>query len=137
MATIHANSAREAITKLCTLPLLAGPNVSDQFTVPAVASSVDVVVHVVKDSRGKRRVSEIVAIPGRVESDVIEVAQIFATREGHLVRAEGFPPHLDRFADRGYDLPEILGRPPVVAATELRGAIDRALRTGSKSAGVS
>ena len=28
MASIHANSAREAITKLCTLPLLAGENVS-------------------------------------------------------------------------------------------------------------
>ena len=26
MASIHANSAREAITKLCTLPLLAGDN---------------------------------------------------------------------------------------------------------------
>ncbi len=28
MCTIHANSAREAITKMCTLPLLAGENVS-------------------------------------------------------------------------------------------------------------
>jgi pilus assembly protein CpaF len=28
MASIHANSAREAITKLCTLPLLAGENVT-------------------------------------------------------------------------------------------------------------
>ncbi|MGI9157062.1 MAG: hypothetical protein ACR2FG_10550, partial [Marmoricola sp.] len=26
MATIHANSAREALVKLCTLPLLAGEN---------------------------------------------------------------------------------------------------------------
>ena len=108
MATIHANSAREAITKLCTLPLLAGPNVSDQFTVPAVASSLDIVVHVLKDARGRRRVNEIVAIPGRVESDVIEVAQIFQSRDGRLVRSEGFPPHQDRFADRGFDLPEIL-----------------------------
>lgn len=134
MATIHANSAREAVTKLCTLPLLAGPNVSDQFTVPAVASSVDVVVHVVKDSRGRRRVSEIVAIPGRVESDVIEVAQIFSSRDGQLVRAEGFPPHLDRFADRGYDLPDILGRPSPAPSTELRGAIEKALRTGTNRA---
>ena len=27
MCTIHANSAREAVTKMCTLPLLAGENV--------------------------------------------------------------------------------------------------------------
>ncbi len=28
MATVHANSAREALVKLCTLPLLAGENIS-------------------------------------------------------------------------------------------------------------
>jgi hypothetical protein len=28
MSSIHANSAREAVTKLCTLPLLAGENIS-------------------------------------------------------------------------------------------------------------
>jgi len=26
MCTVHANSAREAVTKMCTLPLLAGSN---------------------------------------------------------------------------------------------------------------
>jgi Flp pilus assembly CpaF family ATPase len=33
MCTIHANSAREAVTKMCTLPLLAGENVSSRFVV--------------------------------------------------------------------------------------------------------
>ncbi len=33
MCTLHANSAREAITKMCTLPLLAGENVSPRFVV--------------------------------------------------------------------------------------------------------
>jgi Flp pilus assembly CpaF family ATPase len=33
MGTIHATSAREAVTKLYTLPLLAGENVTQQ-TVP-------------------------------------------------------------------------------------------------------
>ena len=45
MATLHANSAREALVKLCTLPLLAGENISARFVVPTVASSVDLVVH--------------------------------------------------------------------------------------------
>ena len=52
MCTIHANSAREAITKLCTLPLLAGENVSHSFVVPTVASSVDLVVHIERDAPG-------------------------------------------------------------------------------------
>ena len=34
MASIHANSAREAITKLCTLPLLAGDNVTSAICSP-------------------------------------------------------------------------------------------------------
>ena len=44
MATIHANSAREAVTKMCTLPLLAGENVGSRFVVPTVAGSIDLVV---------------------------------------------------------------------------------------------
>ena len=54
MCTIHANSAREALTKLCTLPLLAGENVSDRFVVPTVASAVDLVVHLDLDAGGRR-----------------------------------------------------------------------------------
>ena len=45
LATIHANSARDAVTKLCTLPLLAGENISSRFVVPTVASAADLVVH--------------------------------------------------------------------------------------------
>jgi hypothetical protein len=33
MASLHANSAREALVKLCTLPLLAGENISARFVV--------------------------------------------------------------------------------------------------------
>jgi pilus assembly protein CpaF len=108
MCSLHANSAREAITKLCTLPLLAGENVGHAFVVPTVASCVDVVVHLAKDGSGHRRVREVVAVPGRVEGDVVEVADLFVTREGRLVRADGWPPHAERFAWAGADLPELL-----------------------------
>jgi pilus assembly protein CpaF len=110
MCTLHANSAREAITKLCTLPLLAGENVGHAFVVPTVASCVDIVVHAGTEANGQRRVREIVAVPGRVEGDVIEVADIFTTRGGVLVRAEGFPPHTERFAAAGFDLRALLAR---------------------------
>ncbi|MGC5584126.1 hypothetical protein [Ornithinimicrobium sp. W1665] len=110
MATVHANSAREAVTKMCTLPLLAGSNVSASFVVPTVASSVDLVVHLGMDADGHRRVREITALPGRVEGDVVETADIFVRQGQDLVRADGFPPHPERFARAGHDLGALLGR---------------------------
>jgi pilus assembly protein CpaF len=114
MCTIHANSAREAITKLCTLPLLAGENVSHNFVVPTVASSIDIVVHIERDGLGHRRVGEIVGVPGRVEGDVVETADLFVTRGDGLVRAEGWPPHPERFARTGSDVTELLAPQPSV-----------------------
>jgi len=111
MCTIHANSAREAITKMCTLPLLAGENVSHAFVVPTVASSVDLVVHTAIDIEGRRRVREIAAVPGRVEGDVVEVEEIFTTRGDRLIRAGGHPPHADRYVRAGYDLAALLDGP--------------------------
>lgn len=108
MCTIHANSAREALVKLCTLPLLAGENVSDRFVVPTVASAVDLVVHLGLDRRGRRRVREIVAVPGRAENGVVEAAELFTTRDDRLMRAEGFPPHVERFARAGIDVVALL-----------------------------
>ncbi|USQ75324.1 CpaF family protein [Ornithinimicrobium cryptoxanthini] len=109
MCTVHANSAREAVTKMCTLPLLAGTNVASGFVVPTVASSIDLVVHLALHADGRRRVQEIVALPGRVEAEVVEIADIFLTRDDQLVRGEGFPPHADRFARAGHDLAQLLG----------------------------
>jgi pilus assembly protein CpaF len=120
MCSIHANSAREAVTKLCTLPLLAGENVGHAFVVPTVASSVDLVVHVRREASGHRHVGEIVAVPGRVEGSVIETADIFTMRGGQLVRADGYPPHQERFAIAGFDLQHLLShdwaRPTEAAA---------------------
>ncbi len=107
MATIHANSAREAITKLCTLPLLAGPNIDAAFVVPTVAACVDLVVHL-RSGPGGRRVGEIAALPGRVEGGIVEVSQVFALRDGLLERAAGLPPHADRFAAHGIDIAALL-----------------------------
>ncbi len=110
MCTIHANSAREAVTKLCTLPLLAGENVGHAFVVPTVASCIDLVVHAATERDGRRRVREILAVPGRVEGDVVETADVFTTRGDQLVRADGWPPHPERFERAGYDLTRLLGQ---------------------------
>ena len=76
MATIHANSADEAIRKLQTLPLLAGENITQEFIAPAVARAIDLVIHVGMDSDGRRRILEICAVTSRVEGFQIEVESI-------------------------------------------------------------
>jgi pilus assembly protein CpaF len=108
MCTLHANSAREALMKMCVLPLLAGENVSAAFVVPTVAASVDLVVHLAADARGARRVREVLAVTGRVEGEVIETSEIFVSAQGRLRRAGGFPPHPERFAQAGFDLGRLL-----------------------------
>lgn len=109
MCTLHANSAREALVKMCTLPLLAGENVSAAFVVPTVAASVDLVVHLGLDASGHRRVREIVGVTGRVEGDVIETAELFHLRRERLERGDGYPPHAERYEAAGIDLVAVLG----------------------------
>ncbi len=65
-ATVHANSAAEAMDKLSILPLLAGRNIDRAFIAPALASAIDLVVHCVRDARGVRRVEEIIAPTGEI-----------------------------------------------------------------------
>jgi pilus assembly protein CpaF len=108
MCTLHANSAREALVKMCTLPLLAGENVSSRFVVPTVAASVDLVVHLGIDQRGVRRVNEIVGVPGRVEHDVIEIESIFERGSGDLRRSGGVPPRIELYERLGVDVHSLL-----------------------------
>jgi pilus assembly protein CpaF len=108
MATLHANSAREAVVNMCTLPLLAGENISSRFVVPTVAACLDLVVHVGIEADGQRRVREVVGVPGRVENDVIEIESIFELKDGRLARARGVPPRTERFEQAGFDLQRLL-----------------------------
>lgn len=51
---------------------------------------------------------EIVALSGRIEDGVVETTDVFTTRRGDLVRAQGFPPHGDRYEAHGIDLRTVL-----------------------------
>ena len=108
MCTIHANSARESLVKMCTLPLLAGENISARFVVPTVAASVDLVVHLGIDVHGVRRVHEIVGVPGRVENDIIETESIFERDGAELRRTNGMPPRPELYERVGVDVHRIL-----------------------------
>jgi len=109
LCTVHANSAREALLKVCTLPLLAGANIPAAFVTPTVAGCVDLVVHLAVEPDGRRRVREILGVPGRVEGGRIETAELYVSAGGRLVRGGGHPPWADRFARRGLDLAALLG----------------------------
>jgi pilus assembly protein CpaF len=96
MGTIHANSARDAVMKLQTLPLLAGSNISHSFIVPTVASAIDLVVHMALLSDGQRRVQEILEVTGRYESLHIEMESLWRVEEGRYVPGIG----LSSFSER-------------------------------------
>ena len=112
ISSIHANSARDALSKLCTLPLLAGRNIDSGFVVPTVAGCIDVVVHCDLQRGGRRRVVEIVSPSGHVSGAVIEASTIFALERGMLEATGGFPTRLGKFTAAGFDPAIVLrGRP--------------------------
>lgn len=103
MCSVHANSARDAVTKICTLPLLAGENISSNFVVPTVASCIDLVVHCTRAANGQREVDEIVSLGNRVENGIIESSTVFQRVEGLLTANPSAMPASDKFARGGYN----------------------------------
>ncbi|KQP01511.1 CpaF family protein [Leifsonia sp. Leaf264] len=110
MCSIHANSARDALAKLCTLPLLAGRNIDAAFVVPTVAACVDIVVQCEIDRSGARRVTEIVALSGAVSGSVVEASPLFQVRDGLLQATGGHPLKLAKFRAAGLDPSIVLAR---------------------------
>ncbi|MFT6973157.1 MAG: pilus assembly protein CpaF [Pontimonas sp.] len=89
MCSLHAKSARHALIKISTLPLLAGRNIDHSFVLPTVAGTIDAVVHVERGSDGTRRVMEIIHPTGEVTGGLIEAVTSFDRRGGVLARVEG------------------------------------------------
>jgi pilus assembly protein CpaF len=109
MCSLHANGAREAISKLCLLPMLAGSNVSAEFVLPTVASVVDIVVHTALRPDGLRRVQQISSVTGRLEGNSIEIGDVFNIQNGTLEPQGIFPGKLDRFEAHNIDLASLIG----------------------------
>jgi pilus assembly protein CpaF len=84
MCSIHAKSARQALVKLSTLPLLAGRNIDASFVLPTVAGTIDAVVHLERSSEGVRRVTEIITPTGSVTEGRIDSVTRFDRRGGVL-----------------------------------------------------
>jgi pilus assembly protein CpaF len=108
MCTVHANSAHDAVTKMCTLPLLAGDNISSAFVVPTVASCIDLVVHCSRLANGRRQVTEILSLGRRVENGIIESSMIFSMIGGMLEPTANSMPAEEKFARAGYEVAALL-----------------------------
>jgi len=108
MCTVHANSAHDAVTKICTLPLLAGDNISSAFVVPTVASCIDLVVHCSRHASGRRQVTEILSLGRRVENGIIESSMVFTMSDGQLLPKANSMPAAEKFARSGYDVAALL-----------------------------
>ena len=104
MGTLHANSPRDAIVKLQTLPLLAGENISHKFIAPTVASAIDVIVHTTLDVHGTRRISEVASVTGRYENDRAEIEMLWKWDGNLYQRGVGSLPNQDRFTAIGASL---------------------------------
>lgn len=103
MCTVHSNSAKDALTKICALPLLAGSNVTHHFVVPTVASCIDLIVHCELLPDGRRVVSEIRAVSGRRDEHLVESEPLFTLENGELVRTIGQIPAAAKFERAGLD----------------------------------
>lgn len=106
--SVHANSAREALNKLCALPLLAGGNVDGTFVAQTVTACVDVVVHCEIDRSGVRRVREIATVMSNQGLPDVEV--IFAAGTDGVVPTGTQPSHLSKFERAGFDPVRLLER---------------------------
>ena len=114
LTTIHANTPRDALYRLDTMVAMANLNIPDKAIRQHVASAVDLIVQIARQSDGSRRVIAISELTG-MEGDVITMQDVFVfesqglTPEGTVrgrFRATGIRPRCaERLANAGHALP--------------------------------
>ena len=121
MTTIHANTSRDALTRLETMISLSGLTIQEKTARQMISSSIDVIIQLVRHSDGVRRMTSLSEITG-MESGIISMQDIFVFERqgvdeegnilGHFVTS-GIRP---RFADRcrifGVPLPDNIFNTP-------------------------
>jgi len=83
MTTVHANSARDALTRLENMTAMAGFNIATSALRAQIASALQVVVQLRRFSDGSRRVVSIQEVTG-MESDVIAMQEIYTFEQTGL-----------------------------------------------------
>ncbi len=120
MATLHANTPRDAITRLEQMVAMGDMKITPEAVAGQIASAVGIIVQATRLSDGQRKITSVAEITG-MEGDVIQMQEIFNyTRTGtgpkHEVigefRSTGIRPKcLDEILCRNIPLPEGLFEP--------------------------
>jgi len=114
MTTIHANSSRDAVSRLENMVAMAGIEMPLKAVRSQVASAVNLIVQVSRLQDGSRRMVSITEVTG-MEGDVITMQDVFRFDRtgmepdgkilGHFTGAGIRSHYSDRFRRWGYDLP--------------------------------
>jgi pilus assembly protein CpaF len=114
LTTIHANSPRDALSRLETMVLMASHNLPLRAIREQVGSAIDIIVQTERLSDGSRRVTSISEITG-AEGEILLMQEIFRFQRtgrngaGEIVgdyRATGLRPKaVERFQMMGLDFP--------------------------------
>jgi pilus assembly protein CpaF len=113
ITTVHANTPRDAISRIETMCLMGNVALPDKAIHAQIASAIDLVVQVSRMSDGSRRVTHISEITGKA-GDMLNMQDIFVfekqglaeTRVRGTYRATGIVPLLaERAAAAGFPLP--------------------------------
>ena len=117
LSTVHANTPRDALSRIETMVLMAGYDLPVRAIRQQVASALDLIVHLERLEDGYRRVTAITEV-GRMESDVITLQDIFEFKVDEVtsdrivvgrLRSTGLrPTFLHKFEKRGITLPTSL-----------------------------
>ncbi|HKS96181.1 MAG TPA: CpaF family protein [Terriglobia bacterium] len=117
LTTIHANSPRDAVSRLETMALMANLNLPEMAIRQQTASAINIVVQIARMSDGSRRVTHLTEITG-MDQDVVSMQDIFlfeklGVRPGGKVLgrfyASGIRPKFsDRLKASGIALPSAL-----------------------------
>ena len=113
ISTVHANSARDAISRLETMMLMAGINLPERALREQIASAVDVIVQLTRMSDGSRKLLEFSEVTG-MEGTTITTQMIFKFEQrgvengkviGDFVATGVMPSFMDRLERYGFRIP--------------------------------
>lgn len=76
ITTLHANSPRDAISRLETMAMMAGLEIPMLALRTQIAAAIDLIIHMERLSDGTRKVTKITEVP-RMEGDIVTLSDIF------------------------------------------------------------
>jgi pilus assembly protein CpaF len=117
LTTVHANSPRDALLRLETMVLMSGVELPLRAIREQIASAIDLIVQLGRNTDGSRAITHITEVQGR-EGDTITLQEIFDRTGSGPLRATGLRPRsADRLAERAVDLPLSIFRRTSTTAT--------------------